>query len=488
MPINNEFDMNKKCICTEDSKDFKTILNKQRIVDINTTQIKHLKIGGNFCLKCKGFVNIKYKYLIKDILFYNDLDEDYAQIINSNQRIKTFLEKFKKQKFIHYKTVISNLKNDHLKILESFWKGGFFKLYRKKRNPKLTTPSELDNSISFIYPNIFTDKGYQIYRIGLTNQGREFFENFLKWDIISQIFEFKKKIDSLITKKLIYLHKIIIQPYTDLRIKKIIEIFENIDFYERKLIIEKLKLDFVFGFDRCKEIINLLTLVVEKINNKEIISLKSVLTDFSNINKNARPILNQVLNTNLILFNIFPEPFGKIALANLIYKELQEYTLNFFEPEFKNYIITQLKSHVLLEKIWNERIPPDVKSSIKRIYFSNGRKYFSKSDLTLENEFNSLIGNHRLEELISYSYFSSIPKIITYHINWEQIFKLEFKHFNDSNEFEENYDELNLIRNKLAHKSKKKFDFFKYLQKHNLILSDILRKYYHYSLPFLKSV
>lgn len=84
--------------------------------------------------------------------------------------------------------------------------------------------------------------------------------------------------------------------------------------------------------------------------------------------------------------------------------------------------------------------------------------------------------------------FNSISKIIRYQINWEQIFRLEFKHFNDSNEFEENFDEINLIRNKLAHKSKKKFDFLKYLQEHNLILSDILRKYYHSSLPFLKSV
>ncbi len=484
--INNEYKINKKCLCKDFSSDFKILILNRKVIDKNITNKKFFKIGGNFCVNCKGFVYKKYKHLIKDSIYKNDLDEECVHIISSNPKIKTFLDKFKKQKFILYKTVISNLKNDHLEIIESLWQGGLIKLYRKKRNPKLTTLNELDKLLSTEFIDIISNRSYQIYKIGLTSQGRGYLENFLKWDISSQLIEFKRKISVLITEKLNFIKSIIIQSYSDLRIKKIIEIFENIDFYERKLNIGDLKLDILSSFDKIKDIINLLALIVEKINNRQTISLKSILTDFPEIKKNARTILSQILNTNLILFNIFPEPFGRISISNLIFNELQKYNLNFFESEFKNYIITQLKKHVKLEKIWDEQIPQAVKGSIKGIYFSNGRKYFSKSDLTIENEFNSLISNHRLEELLSYSYFSSISKIITYHINWEQIFKLEFKHFNDSNEFEENFNELNLIRNKLAHKSKKKFDFFKYLQKHNLILSDILRKYYYYSLPFSK--
>ena len=452
--IKNHYNIEQKCSC--DSKEsllntigFKNFLDKENFI-----WERYYKIRGLFCSKCNNVIEIKYKRLLNETVFYNEIKDKFS-IQNLNERLIYLLNKFKVQKSIKYETFITSLKSEFKNNLEDLWNNGIIKVHRRKINPKLTTPIEVGNLIPTSIFNQFSRSGVEITKISLTDKGFKFLEQNLKWDIKSQITTLQNKIQNIISEKLKHIRINNLLNSRDLRVKRIIEILQSSNLIDdRKIQLGSKKFDLITKYDELVIFIELLTQILLNIGNKKLTSLKEFSSQKLKLPKNSRMILKKILGSNLILFNIFSEPLRNETNSDVIFNELQNFVINVFEPEFKQFIIIQLKNHVNIEKIWSERIPTNIQNSIKTIIIRNLKKHFSKSKEEAQIEFKLLINNHKISTLIENSYFSAIPGVICNSSNWNQIFKKFFPFFKNSGEFVENFKDLSLIRNKLAHKPK----------------------------------
>lgn len=472
-----------RCTCKYNEPIYKVFNDSDLILEDNFIWERFYKIGGQFCQKCRKLIGLKFKYLIGEITYYNDLIDEF-DIENIENKLKKLLNKFIKQESVQYKTFIINLKEGYNEIINSLWKSGLIRIHRKKISPKLSTPIELANSITRNIKNQITRQGLKNIKISLSEKGRDFLQEKLEWDIDSQITESLQKFQILISEKMKIIGQEGLNKSKDIRIKKIVDILK---FYKlengRKVRLGNFSFDLITKYSDLITIINLLIFIILKISKKKLVSIK----EFSNkkilLPNKGRTILKKVLNCDLILFNIFPEVFGKTKKPEVIFKELQQYSLNYFEPELKSFIIAQLKNNIQLDRIWNNNIPSSVKKNVRNIYINSGTKYSNKTRNILNNEFTNLINNSNIDELLSYTYFGDAVKIIAFSLNWNTIFKKYYPNFSNPNECFNKFKSINMLRNKLAHKSNKKFNILNYIKKYNLNLSDILEDYYNYVIP-----
>lgn len=66
------------------------------------------------------------------------------------------------------------------------------------------------------------------------------------------------------------------------------------------------------------------------------------------------------------------------------------------------------------------------------------------------------------------------------------IFHKNYPQFQNSNEFRNNFRDLNFIRNFVAHKRSRKINILEFLDQTQFKLSDILEKFYNCVTPLIK--
>jgi len=480
--IKNEFNYEDKCICQEKTAVFKVIKTEETIVDNDFLHKRELVIRGQFCCNCNNIIRLKSKSIVADEIFFNNIPNTF-KIKGLDYEVKKLLNKFSNQNTILYETFIVKLKSDYKNVITFLWKNGIIRIYRKKKNPKLTSPSELKRTINEDLKRTFIRNGYEIQKIQLTEKGRSFLKYKMKWDINYHKDEIKKEIEEILSKRLKFFNKHI-SIIQDFRIDKILRILNANDLIEgRRIKFGNLSLDLINNKDKVLLILNILISIIDKIYNKKLVSLKELILKKLSIQKRIRSLLRSILNCNLILFNIFREPLKGKSKANVIFLELQNYILNIFEPDFKNFIVNLLKSYAEIDKIWEERIPSRVRKNAFNNFKNNAINLHGLSDFLTNENFNSLIKENKISELISYTYFGAIPKIICYEKNWNELFNKFYPKIKNSNDFRSKFNSLNFIRILVAHKTGLKVDIIFQLKKANLRLSDILNKFYYYQYP-----
>ncbi|MEE9379696.1 MAG: hypothetical protein V3V33_16850 [Candidatus Lokiarchaeia archaeon] len=480
--IKNEFNYQVNCICQEKNVVFKVIKTEETIVDTDFIHKKDLVIRGQFCGNCNNIIRLKSKNIVADEVFFNNIPKTFKiQVLD--YEVKKLLNKFSNQNTIFYETFIVKLKSDYIKVITFLWKNGIIRIYRKKKNPKLTSPSELKSTINEDLKRTFIRNGYEIQKIQLTEKGRSLLKYKMKWDINHHKDEIKREIEDILSKRLKFFDKHI-SIIQDFRIEKILCILNARDLIEgRRIKFGNLSLDLINNKDEVLLILNILISIIDKIYNKKLVSLKELFLKKLNIHRWIRSLLRSIFNCDLILFNIFREPFKGESKTNVIFLELQNYILNIFEPDFKNFIVNLLKSYIEIDNIWEERIPSRVKKNVFNNFKNNAINLYGLSAFLAKENFNALIKENKISELISYTYFGAISKIICYEKNWTDLFNKFYPKIKNSNDFHRKFKSLNFIRIFVAHKTELKVDIILQLNQANLELSDILNKFYYYQYP-----
>ncbi len=351
----------------------------------------------------------------------------------------------------------------------------------------MTQPFEIANNLTNNFQGHLIRKGMKNTKILLTKKGLEYIKKIMGWDYKQNIGLLYDKLIDSIKNKISRINDLDLMK-KDFRINEVIKKFERIHLIDKKYIrFGNKRINLFKNYDIISSLIDLLLLITKKIHLKEIIFLKDLMNDIQTLIPQTREYLKSILNYNLILYNIFPEPLRIEKRDEIIYFELQSFILNILEPELKNFIFTKLIENEQIEKIWFNRIPKNVRKSIKFNYISNQSKINRLSKNLIELNYEKIVNNHMIMELLSYSYFGAISKIIGKQTNWDDIFQKYFSNFKNSNEFTERFKDVNLLRIMIAHKKSKNSDIIKLLKSYGLNLSDILGKIYDYYYPIKTS-
>ena len=351
----------------------------------------------------------------------------------------------------------------------------------------MTQPFEIVNNLSDDFQDHLIRKGMKNSKILLTEKGMEYIKKIMRWEYRRNIGLLYDKLIDLIKNKISRIKDLDLMK-KDSRINEVIKKFDAIHLIDKKYVsFGNKRINLFKNYEIISSLIDLLLLIIKKIYLKEIIFLKDLMDEIQTSIPQTRIYLKSILDFDLILYNIFPEPLRIEKRDEIIYFELQSFILNIFEPELKNFILTKLIESEQIEKIWFNRIPKNVRKSIKFNYISNRSKINRISKNLIELNYEKIVNNHMIMELLSYSYFGAISKIIGKQTNWDDIFQRYFSNFKNSNEFTERFKNVNLLRIMIAHKKSKNSDIIKLLKSYRLNLSDILGKIYDYYYPIKTS-
>jgi len=466
------------CEC-EKNQPFSNIIDVQELdTDEIFTWERFFKIRGIFCLNCKKIIEFKYKKLVNDNVFFKIIPHHFNLYTNYENSLK-FLNKFKNRNVIFYSTIVKTLKAHYYEYLTLLWKNGIIKIHRRKKNPNLTTPDELGKKIPAKIKEKIVRNDLDIVKISLTEKGRNFLEIELNWDINSLVLKRKKDFQKIKQKWLKILGKCISNK-KDSRIQKILTIINSQNIINgRTAQLGSYHFNIIKKFDEFIFFFELLIYISLKINLEQIIFLKKYTKNKSPLPNHIRYTLKQIIKSPLILFNIFREPFGIETEKDVIFEELQQFILNKFESELTSFIINKIEEITPSNELWSIRIPNKVKKKIEDNYLHRHHKIYGKSETLVAQELQDLINNFKLTELLDFTLFGSISKLITKETNWNDIFKLIYPQFRTLNKFQEEFEKLNLVRILVAHKKRKRtLNIKKFLRFLKWRLSEILEKFY----------
>ncbi len=443
-----------------------------------------IKIKAKVCPFCSKIVKILDYKLINEIVYFQKIiDTKFFDSLNKNSQ--NFLIKLNSKTFSHFRNLRKEFGINYLNIIKDLWTHGFIKIKRNKINPKLTSSIELSSKYHEKFINNLEKKGMINKTISLTPNCKNFFINRFIHLKNKEIKEKRSQIISKIKSKIKYLEGLV-HKNPDERIKWIKQIFENIQFKSNVTIgIQRCDLDFLNKFDILEYNLDFLIYVCNEISKKELISIKNFnkiykkkisKEKFEKLKKSIRDFRNIpriILKFDLTCYNIVKEPMKNISRSMRLFRELQNFLINFLEPLINSFVINNLKSEVDLDKIWSERIPRNVRNSIKGAFYSTKKK-LKVERIIYEAEFQDLIDNCKIDELLNYSLFNSLGSIIIYPVNWDSIFKDYFTFCSTSSELQDKFLKLFFLRNKVAHKKDIKIDILKILKIENIELSEIL--------------
>jgi hypothetical protein len=170
------------------------------------------------------------------------------------------------------------------------------------------------------------------------------------------------------------------------------------------------------------------------------------------------PIINNLFEKRLLLFNIIHTNQSKKSDDEIIVNEYYNLLIENLEPRFRKFVAEKIlfMDNRPLTDIFQTRFPKGVREDIKDIFINNKKKEYMKSEVDKkgksEFEFNNLFSDRKnLKILLNSCFLSSLGEIIIFKPNWG-IFSSLFSKYNISKpDFTQSKYELNLVRNNLAH-------------------------------------